>query len=183
MTAGIGLYDGYTLKVITVDRNGNPAFVGSILYSKYQKIEKIKRLLKLGDLHELKENLNPLSSIGHYILKSKDKIEELRLQEGVTISKYRDIREIEDGIVKKNKVVKPREYTNIKVAYICEGVDYLYVYNTITDIWTTWGFCYVTNCFDKIKVDYRLYVKNLVYREDISPLSKEEKKKLNYFCK
>lgn len=39
MTAAIGIKRGSEIDVITVEKDGNPAFAGATLYAKYQKAE------------------------------------------------------------------------------------------------------------------------------------------------
>ena len=167
-------------KTITVDTDGSPAFVGATLYAKFQTCKVVEKLLKLGDLYELHEVMTPIPNLGHYILKDGSKVQEIRLQEGVCISKHRDIRQIEGSIIKKNKVIRPRIYLNPKMAFICEGVDYVYVFDADLEEWSTWGVDLRNKEFGKLKINYFLYIKNLIYREDITDLTATEKNKLSY---
>ena len=95
--------NGY--QTVTVDTDGSPAFVGAILYGKYQTLKRVEKLLKLGDLFELHETISPITNLGHYILKDGSRVQEVRLQEGVCISKYRDVRQIENGVIKKKSSI------------------------------------------------------------------------------
>lgn len=170
--------NGY--QTVTVDTDGSPAFAGAILYGKYQSYKKVERLLKLGDLFELHEELNPVPNLGHYILKDGSMVQEVRLQEGVCISKHRDVRQIEAGRIKRKRPIKPRVYPNPKMACLCEGVDYVYVFNKGKEQWTTWGIDSKSKQFEKLKIHYMLYIKNLIYREDMSGLTETEKNNLKY---
>ena len=178
MTAAIGIKRGSEIDVITVEKDGNPAFAGATLYAKYQKAERVAKLIELGDLVKVGEKLNPKSSLGHYILTDEKGRVEQRLQEGVCISKYRDVHQIKGSVVKRNKRQKARVYSNLKVAYICEGVDYLYIYDTEKENWVSWGLDYKTGAFKKLKIHYIPLIKNLIYRDDIS-LTEEEKEGLS----
>lgn len=180
MRGAICLKTTVGLSTITVDTEGSPGFAGAVLYAKYQTEKDVRKLLKLGDLYELHEKTNPVDNLGHYILKEKEKVVEIRLQEGVCISKYRDVRQVEGSIIKRKSEIKPRIYKNPKVAYICEGVDYVYVFDVKTSRWVTYGCDMRTNEFGQLKINYLLYIKNLVYREDISALSETEKNRLSY---
>ena len=162
MTAAIGIKRGSEIDVITVEKDGNPAFAGATLYAKYQKAERVAKLIELGDLVKVDE---------------KGRVEQ-RLQEGVCISKYRDVHQIKGSVVKRNKRQKARVYSNLKVAYICEGVDYLYIYDTEKENWVSWGLDYKTGAFNKLKIHYIPLIRNLVYRDDIS-LTEEEKEGLS----
>lgn len=180
MRCAICLEKGKDYHTITVDTDGSPAFVGAILYGKYQTLKRVEKLLKLGDLFELHETINPITNLGHYILKDGSRVQEVRLQEGVCISKYRDVRQIENGVIKKKSSIKPRVYPNPKTACLCEGVDYVYVFNAAKEQWTTWGVDAKSKQFIKLKVNYMLYIKNLICREDMSELTETEKSKLSY---
>ncbi|WP_324823515.1 hypothetical protein [Sinanaerobacter sp. ZZT-01] len=183
MSAAIGIYEGNVIKVITVDNNGNPAFLGALLYGKYQTQERVEKIFKLGDLVELCERLKPESSIGHYVLKDGSKVKEVRLQEGVTISKHRDIRQVDGDLIKKNKPIKPRIYPNPFTIYASEGVEFVYIYKPNCEEWETWGQHYKTHKFEKLVIDYMFYIKNLENREDITDLTLKEKEKLSYLKK
>ena len=180
MRAAICYKSNNDYKTIIVESDGSPAFVGATLYAKYQTTKIVEKLLKLGDLFELHESLYPVSSLGHYILKDGSKVQEIRLQEGVCISKHRDIRQIEGSMIKKSKVIKPRIYLNPEMVCICEGVDYVYVFDAEKEQWTTWGIDMRSKKFEKLKINYALYIKNLIYREDINDLTETEKNKLSY---
>lgn len=166
-------------KTITVEMDGNPAFAGATLYAKYQKAERVVKLIELGDLLKVGEKLSPKSSIGHYILYSGDKEVEKRLQEGVCLSKYRDIHQItKNNVIKRNKKEKPRLYDNLTSVYICEGVDYIYSFDSENNNWSTWGIDYKTGYFKSLQIRYLPLIKNLIYRDDISELNDEEKENL-----
>ncbi len=77
MSAAIGIYEGNAIKVITVDSKANPAFLGALLYGKFQTQERVEKIFKLGDLVELCERLKPEASIGHYVLKDGSKVKEV----------------------------------------------------------------------------------------------------------
>jgi hypothetical protein len=180
MKAAICYRQNNEYKTITVDTDGSPAFVGAILYAKFQTERAVEKLFKLGDLYELHETMTPIPNLGHYILKDGTKVQEIRLQEGVCISKYRDIRQIEGSIIKKSKMVRPRVYLNPKMAFICEGADYVYVFDAEKEQWSTWGIDMRSKEFGALKINYHLYIKNLIYREDITDLTATEKNKLSY---
>lgn len=180
MSAAIGMYENNEIKVITVDNKGNPAFLGALLYGKFQTKEAVEKIFKLGDLVELCERLKPEPSIGHYVLKDGSRVKEVRLQEGVTISKHRDIRQIDGYLIKKSKPIKPRIYPNPFTIYASEGVEFVYVFNPICEEWETWGQHMRTCKFEKLSIDYMFYIKNLVNRDDITDLTLKEKEKLSY---
>lgn len=178
MKAAICLRSGREYKTITVDSEGSPAYTGAILYAKYQDIKRVERLMKLGDLFELHENIKPVPNLGHYILKDGSRVIEVRLQEGVCISKSRDIRQMEGSVIKKNRPILPRVYENPEMAYICEGADFVYVFDDKDSTWNTWGLDFKTKNFGKIKVNYKLYIENLICRDVLSDLTPTEKEKL-----
>lgn len=180
MSAAIGVYEGNTIKVITVDNKGNPAFLGALLYGKFQSKEIVEKIFKLGDLVELCERLKPEPSIGHYVLKDGSRVKEVRLQEGVTISKQRDIRQVDGDLVKKNKPIKSRIYPNPFTVYASEGVEFVYIFNSACEEWETWGQHMRTHRFEKLAIDYMFYIKNLENRDDITELTLKEKEKLSY---
>lgn len=183
VTAAICLETETGYDVITVDIDGNPAFCGAILYAKYQTEEKVRKLLKLGDLQELHEKIRPVPSLGHYILKEGKRVKEVRLQEGVCVSKKRDIRQIKNNIIKKcYTVTKARSYkcNNPYIVWINEGVDCLYLFNPKLERWTTYAKEIRSGKFKEIKVNYPMLIKNLLYRDDISELTEEEKQRLSY---
>ena len=180
MSAAIGVYEGNTIKVITVDNKGNPAFLGALLYGKFQSKEIVEKIFKLGDLVELCERLKPEPSIGHYVLKDGSRVKEVRLQEGVTISKQRDIRQVDGDLIRKNKLIKPRIYPNPFTIYASEGVEFVYIFNPECEEWETWGQHMRTHEFEKLSIDYMFYIKNLENREDITDLTLKEKEKLSY---
>lgn len=185
MSAGIYVDYGDCLKGITVERDSSPGFAGAILYAKYQSIERVEKLLALGDLIELHETLKPSPSIGHYILLENEVVKEVRLQEGVCVSKNRDVRKMVGSLIKKNPKVKLREYKGNEVAvpFLVEGLEYIYVFNVENGCWKTFGLDRVTKSMVELRVNYMLYIKNLVYRDDISELTKEEKENLEYLRK
>lgn len=180
MKCAICLKSEKDYKTITVDTDGSPAFAGAVLYAKFQTAKVVERLIKLGDLYELHENISPVSNLGHYILKDGKRVQEVRLQEGVCISKYRDVRQIDGNLIKKNKPIKARVYPNPKTVCLCEGVDYVYVFDADKEEWTTWGVDGKSNQFEQIKVHYMVYIKNLIYRDDMSDLTETEKGRLAY---
>lgn len=183
MNAAICVRNEKGIRVIKVDTNGNPAFVGATLYAKYQTKSKVNALMRLGDLVSLGEAIRPTASIGHYVLKDGSRMLERRLQEGVCVSKSRDIRQMDGDMVLKNKPIKPRIYPfyDIEVAYISEGVDYLYLFEEDKEEWFTYGMDNWNNYkFGKMKIDYKFYINNLICRDDISDLTRTEKNKLLY---
>lgn len=182
MTAGICLERKGYCEVIRVETDGNPAFVGATLYAKYQTTNKVERLIRLGDLYELHEHISPISNLGHYVLKENGKVIDIRVQEGVCISKYRDVRECENGVIKKKEKPKARKYrvANARLVYVCEGVDYLYYFKPDTEEWSTWCIDEKTGVLKAVEIHYMSLIKNLIYREDISKLTKKEKEKLQY---
>lgn len=181
-SAAICLKTRKNLQVVTVDNNGNPAFLGATLYAKYQSVVKVQALIKLGDLVEVREKINPIPNLGHYILTDEDGFEERRLQQEVCIAKGRDVRSTEKSIIRR----APQEYRartyrkcDMRVIYLSEGVEFLYVYDAEERKWETWCKNLKTERFEKATINYSLYIKNLVYREDISPLTQREKNGLN----
>lgn len=182
MSAGIFVNYGNCLRGITVDRNDSPGFAGAVLYAKFQTIEKIEKLLALGDLMELHENIKPVPSLGHYILLENDVVKEVRLQEGVCVSKSRDIRNLEGNVIKKGVKVKLREYkgTNVIYPFMTEGLNYIYVFDKEKGQWKTYGLSKNKKTVEELKIRYETYIRNLVYRDDISDLTPEEKANLKY---
>lgn len=181
MNAAICLEVENGYEVITVDIDGSPGFVGAVLYAKYQTLSKVKKLIKLGDLYELHENLKPVDNLGHYILKEGNQVKEVRKQEGVCISKKRDVRQIEGDIIKKAGNFSSRfyKYKSPFLVWLHEGVDYVYVFNPELEQWSTYAQNSRTTV-KEIKVDYHLYIKNLIYRDDLSELTREERERLEY---
>lgn len=178
--AGIGIYENGKVKLITVERDGNPAYCGSLLYSKYQTIKRVEKLLELGDLFVVREKIKPISNLGHYVLVNGGKAEDIRLQEDVTVSLYRDVRVLENNIIKKSKKSVVREYSSPRMAFESENVEYLYIYDKKFEEWETYAIDGKKKRFDEIWPSYRLLIKNLVYRDDITSLTKEEWERLNY---
>ena len=185
MSAGIFMDYGDCLRGIVVERNGSPGFAGALLYAKYQTPDRIEKLFALGDLLELQEKLKPQANIGHYVLLEKGKVKEVRLQEGVCVSKNRDVRTVDGNIIKKGHKIKLREYKSTEVVYpfITEGLDFLYVFDKSKGQWHTYCLNDEKNKVKEIKVDYTTYIRNLVYRDDISELTREEKERLSYIKK
>lgn len=183
--------NGY--EVITVDIDGSPGFTGAVLYAKYQTLSRVKKLIKLGDLYELHETLKPTDNLGHYILKEVSKVKEgnkvkeiskvkeVKLQEGVCVSKQRDTRQFEGDTIKKAGNFSSRfyKYKSPFLVWLHEGVDYVYVFNPELEQWSTYAQNTRTTV-KEIKVDYHLYIKNLIYRDDLSELTREEKERLEY---
>ncbi len=176
--AAIGVKDlDGTTRVITVDEKGYPGYTGALLVAKYQKIEKIERLIDLGDLVRLGEEVEPCPNHPHYITINGGK-KRSRLQERVTISKYRDIRVNENGILKKQKKSKYETYKTEIEIYWGTGAEYVYIYNLKTKCWETFGIGNQIRRFTDLKINYKVYVDNLVDGEDIDDLTVEEKKNL-----
>ena len=70
-------------------------------------------------------------------------------------------------------------YNNLKLDYPQE-VEYLYIYDKKYEEWETYAIDGKKKRFDEIWPSYRLLIKNLVYRDDITSLTKEEWERLNY---
>ena len=182
MSAAICLELEQGIEVITVDKDCSPGYAGAVLYAKYQTLDRVKKLMKLGDLYELQENLKPVPNLGHYILIEDNSVKECRIQEGVCISKSRDIRKIEGNIILKGEEFRPRfyKYSSANLVYFYEGVDYVYTFNPQKEEWLTWGCNCYTNKLRPLYVRYKDYIKNLVYHDTLSELTSKEKAKLDY---
>ena len=124
------------IRAITVDEKGYPAYSGAMLATKYQKPAKVEKLIDLGDLVRLWEEVEPCPNHPHYIIKTGDK-KRSRLQERVTISKYRDIRVNENGVLKKQMKSEFKTYKDEKDVYRGTGVEYVYIYDLKTKYWET----------------------------------------------
>lgn len=179
--AAIGVYDGNVIKVITVENEGNPGYTGAILYIKYQTKDLIEKLLKLGDLRDLNENIEPPDpAMGHYVIKNGKKTKEARIQDRTIIAKYRDERQYENGEIVRNKPTKPRIYPKPKSAAKREGVEFVYLFDIEREEWETWGVSYKNKKFERLKVDYKHYARNLEAKEVISDITSKELEKLRY---
>lgn len=181
MSAAIGVYEGNTIKVITVDSECSPGYAGAILYYKYQTKEKVEKLLELGDLSELNEYIDPPDpAIGHYVIFQGKKIKEAKIQDRTTVAKYRDERRYEKGEIKRNELTKPRSYPIPKTAYICEGVEFVYLFDREREEWETWGVSYQNKEFERLKVNYKALARNLEAKEVISDITSNELEKAKY---
>ena len=179
MTGAICLLEKDKASVIQIGRDGNPAFAGAMLYSKYQTEEKVRSLMELGDLIELHEIISPTRYSDHYIEKRKGKAKKACLQPNVCVFADRDVFD------ENEKNHEAREYTpNVKLVYICEGVDFLYVFNVKSGKWSTYAIdAFFEGEFRQLKIDYPFYVKNLLDRNDITVLSSIERTRLENFMK
>lgn len=181
MSAAIGIYEDNKIKVITVDSECSPGYAGAILYTKYQTKDLVMKLLELGDLKELNEHIDPPdSAIGHYVIYQGKKIKEAKIQDRTTIAKYRDERQYVKGEIKRNKVTKPRSYPIPKTAYMCEGVEFVYIFDLEREEWETWGVSYQNKSFEKLNIDYKHYGRNLEAKDVISDITSKELEKLKY---
>ena len=66
------------------------------------------------------------------------------------------------------------------MAFESENIEYLYIYDKKYEEWETYAIDGKKKRFDEIWPSYRLLIKNLVYRDDITSLTKEEWERLNY---
>lgn len=179
MRAAICYETAVGYKVIVVEEKGNPAYTGAILTAKYITDKKVRSLVDLGDLLLLGEELCPQTNLGHYIFynRSEEEVERL-IQERVCIAKSRDTRLYDLGVLRKKFEKDTREYEskNPRLVYVCEGVDYVYVYSKGS--WKTWGVDSKDGVFKNLVVHYDRYIKNLLFRDEMSKLTTTEKRKL-----
>lgn len=183
MTGAICLRNDDKAEVVQILKDGNPAFAGAMLYSKYQTVDRVKELIANGDILELHEKINPVKDESHYIVKKRGRKEKKCIQDHVCIFLGRDV--ISDDLSCEDEKMKAKSRTynaslTFQLISVIEGVDYLYVFDANNEKWTT------ITVNDKeakpIKVDYMFYAKNLLYRDDITNLSEIEKRKLKLLC-
>ncbi|MEG1723798.1 MAG: hypothetical protein RR313_00250 [Anaerovoracaceae bacterium] len=187
------------IRAVVVEEDGNPAFTGAILYSKYQDKDKVESLLQLGDLYELGEKVEPSTNQLHYILRpededidcdSKKKTKKKQpkeslmnrcLQEGVTISMYRDTRvKTRKGILKQGELHPAKSYASPIDVYFKTNAEFIYIFDSKTETWYTYGIPFNTQRFSALKIGYKNLIKNLVYADRIGDLSKTEQQHLSY---
>lgn len=176
--AAIGVKDlDGIIRVITVDEKGYPGYTGALLIAKYQKIEKVEKLLKLGNLVRLGEEVEPCPNHPHYITINGNKVKS-KVQERVTIAKYRDVRVNKNGVFVKQRE-RGYETYNIEIeVYWGTGAEYVYIYDLKTKCWETFGIGNQSGGFTDLKINYKVYIQNLIDREDIDDLTVEEKRNL-----
>ena len=138
-------------RTISLKTWGSPAFAGATLVAKYGYLKKVEELIKLGNLETLGESVEPTKTI------------------------YRQTKPVSTMSTEHQSQV----FNNIRQVFygVDLTVDFIYVFDALTERWTT----YEVNKENGLRVrniEYYPWVTNLIYRDDISDLTKAEKENL-----
>lgn len=125
--AMIGYFDGNAVRVVSVDRNGEPDRLGEMLALFYEDDEQAKALLNLGNIYVVDSMIAPPNGVRHSF---EHPASEVNWQIKVTIAYHRDRGDEYHQI--QTPVAKLRDAVSFMLSF---DTAYIYIYDEPSGRW------------------------------------------------